>query len=66
VVARRQTLAGLVARLAWLRIVKIARGFAEYQRKTDRELPVIGLSPSLWHRLRLRQVGFGGTFKLGT
>jgi deazaflavin-dependent oxidoreductase (nitroreductase family) len=31
---------------AWRRIVDIAPGFAEYQRKTDREIPVIRLSPT--------------------
>jgi deazaflavin-dependent oxidoreductase (nitroreductase family) len=31
---------------AWGRIVGIAPGFAEYQRKTDREIPVIRLSPT--------------------
>ncbi len=30
---------------AWRRIVRIAPGFGEYQRKTDREIPVIRLSP---------------------
>jgi deazaflavin-dependent oxidoreductase (nitroreductase family) len=30
---------------AWQRIVHIAPGFAEYQRKTDREIPVVRLVP---------------------
>jgi deazaflavin-dependent oxidoreductase (nitroreductase family) len=31
---------------AWRRIVSIAPGFAEYQRKTDREIPVVRLTPA--------------------
>jgi deazaflavin-dependent oxidoreductase (nitroreductase family) len=30
---------------AWRRIVTVAPGFGEYQRKTDRQIPVIRLSP---------------------
>jgi deazaflavin-dependent oxidoreductase (nitroreductase family) len=40
-----RSLSGEERRTAWQRIVKIAPGFAEYQHKTDRELPVIRLSP---------------------
>ena len=40
------TLTGEERERAWRRIVTIAPGFAEYQRKTDRELPVIRLSPT--------------------
>ena len=31
---------------AWRRIVSVAPGFAEYQRKTDREIPVVRLTPT--------------------
>jgi deazaflavin-dependent oxidoreductase (nitroreductase family) len=40
-----QTLTGDERAKAWQRIVSIAPGFAEYQRNTDRELPVVRLTP---------------------
>jgi deazaflavin-dependent oxidoreductase (nitroreductase family) len=43
---RSTTLSGEERESAWRRIVSVAPGFAEYQRKTDREIPVIRLTPS--------------------
>ena len=43
---RPTSLSGEERDRAWQRIVTIAPGFAEYQRKTDREIPVIRLSPT--------------------
>ena len=37
------SLAGEEREAAWQRIVRVAPGFAEYQRKTDREIPVVRL-----------------------
>ena len=39
------SLAGEERAAAWQHIVRIAPGFAEYQRKTDREIPVVRLVP---------------------
>jgi deazaflavin-dependent oxidoreductase (nitroreductase family) len=39
------SLSGQEREAAWRRIVSVAPGFAEYQRKTDREIPVIRLAP---------------------
>jgi deazaflavin-dependent oxidoreductase (nitroreductase family) len=39
------SLAGAEREVAWRRIVSVAPGFAEYQRKTDREIPVVRLTP---------------------
>jgi deazaflavin-dependent oxidoreductase (nitroreductase family) len=39
------SLSGEERQTAWRRIVSIAPGFAEYQRQTDREIPVVRLSP---------------------
>jgi deazaflavin-dependent oxidoreductase (nitroreductase family) len=41
------SLSGQEREAAWRRIVSVAPGFAEYQRKTDREIPVIRLAPIL-------------------
>ena len=43
---RPTSLSGEERDRAWQRIVTIAPGFAEYQRKTDREIPVIRLTPT--------------------
>ena len=37
------SLSGEEREAAWQQIVRIAPGFAEYQRKTDREIPVVRL-----------------------
>ena len=42
---RPTSLSGAERETAWRRIVSIAPGFAEYQQKTDREIPVIRLTP---------------------
>jgi len=42
---RATSLAGAEREVAWRRIVSAAPGFAEYQRKTDREIPVVRLTP---------------------
>lgn len=42
---RPQSLSGEERERVWRRIVATAPGFAEYQRKTDRELPVVRLTP---------------------
>ena len=42
---RPQSLSGEERAQAWRRITSIAPGFAEYQRKTDREIPVVRLTP---------------------
>jgi deazaflavin-dependent oxidoreductase (nitroreductase family) len=42
---RPQSLSGEQREQAWQRIISTAPGFAEYQRKTDRELPVVRLTP---------------------
>jgi len=42
---RATSLAGAEREVAWRRIVSVAPGFAEYQRKTDREIPVVRLTP---------------------
>jgi deazaflavin-dependent oxidoreductase (nitroreductase family) len=39
------SLSGQERDAAWQQIVRIAPGFAEYQRKTDREIPVVRLVP---------------------
>jgi F420H(2)-dependent quinone reductase len=39
------SLSGEEREAAWQQIVRIAPGFAEYQRKTDREIPVVRLVP---------------------
>src|SRR5579864_4198124 len=39
------SLSGEERAAAWQKIVRIAPGFAEYQRKTDREIPVVRLVP---------------------
>jgi deazaflavin-dependent oxidoreductase (nitroreductase family) len=39
------SLSGEEREAAWQHIVRIAPGFAEYQRKTDREIPVVRLVP---------------------
>ncbi len=43
--ARPQTLEGAERAAAWQRIVTEAPNFASYQSKTDREIPVIRLTP---------------------
>ena len=42
---RPSSLSGPEREQAWARIVGIAPGFAEYQRNTDREIPVVRLTP---------------------
>jgi deazaflavin-dependent oxidoreductase (nitroreductase family) len=42
---RPTTLVGAEREVAWRRIVSVAPGFAEYRRKTDREIPVVRLTP---------------------
>jgi deazaflavin-dependent oxidoreductase (nitroreductase family) len=42
---RPRSLRGEEREQAWQRIVSTAPGFAEYQRKTDREIPVVRLTP---------------------
>ncbi|HEV8635744.1 MAG TPA: nitroreductase family deazaflavin-dependent oxidoreductase [Chloroflexota bacterium] len=42
---RPQSLSGEEREQAWQRIVTTAPGFGEYQRKTDREIPVVRLTP---------------------
>lgn len=39
------SLSGAEREAAWQHIVRIAPGFAEYQRQTDREIPVVRLVP---------------------
>jgi deazaflavin-dependent oxidoreductase (nitroreductase family) len=39
------SLSGEEREAAWQQIVRIAPGFAEYQRNTDREIPVVRLVP---------------------
>jgi deazaflavin-dependent oxidoreductase (nitroreductase family) len=39
------SLSGAEREAAWQQIVRTAPGFAEYQRKTDREIPVVRLVP---------------------
>ena len=41
------TLSGQERERAWQRITSIAPGFAQYQRNTDREIPVVRLVPVL-------------------
>ena len=41
------SLSGEERERAWQRIVRIAPGFANYQRNTDREIPVVRLVPVL-------------------
>jgi deazaflavin-dependent oxidoreductase (nitroreductase family) len=43
---RPQSLGGGERERVWNRIVATAPQFAEYQRKTDRELPVVRLTPT--------------------
>ena len=42
---RATSLSGEERARTWQRIVSIAPGFAEYQRNTDREIPVVRLTP---------------------
>ena len=42
---RPESLTGDERERVWRRIVAIAPGVAEYQRKTDRQLPVVRLTP---------------------